>query len=175
MSDHNTKDKGNILAESLLKAIKAEQYGHSFYLMAANSTEDPKGKEVFQDLAREELDHMHFLRKQYDAILKTGRPDQSVKLGLQGKLSEMSPIFSESLKERIKDASFEMTSLAIGIQLEQDAMQFYRAEAEAASDLEVRSFFSQLADWEAGHYNALLRQQEELKEDYWSAGGFAPM
>lgn len=175
MSDHNMEDEDKILAEGLLKAIKAEQYGHNFYLMAANSTEDPKGKDVFQTLAQEELDHMHFLRKQYEAILKTGRPDKSVKLGPQSDVSGMSPIFSESLKGRIKEASFEMTSLAIGIQLEQDAMQFYRAEAESASDPEVKSFFSQLADWETGHYRALLRQQEELKEDYWSAGGFAPM
>ncbi|MBU8933926.1 MAG: ferritin family protein [candidate division Zixibacteria bacterium] len=175
MSDHSTENTRETMAEGLLKAIKAERYGHNFYLMAANSTEDPKGKEIFQTLAREELDHMHFLRKQYDAILKTGQPDNSIRLGPQSDLTGMSPIFSESLKGRIKEASFEMTSLAIGIQLEHDAMQFYRAEAEAASDLEVKSFFSKLSDWEAGHYRALLRQQEELKEDYWLAGGFAPM
>ncbi len=175
MNDHSSDNPGKVLAEGLEKAIKAERYGHNFYMMAANSTEDPKGKEVFQTLAQEELDHMHFLKKQYDAILKTGRVDKFVKLGPQSDLSGMSPIFSEGLKGRVKEANYEMTSLAIGIQLEHDAMNYYQSQADAAPDAEVKSFYAKLAKWEAGHYHALLRQQEELKEDYWSAGGFAPM
>ena len=39
-------------------------------------------------------------------------------------------------------------------------------------DAEAKRFFGELAEWEAGHHQALLRQQEELKEDYWSANGF---
>ena len=35
-------------------------------------------------------------------------------------------------------------------------------------------FFTELAEWEAGHYEALLTQQESLKEDYWSASRFSP-
>lgn len=167
-------DKKAALAEGLLRAMKAERYGHSFYLMAANSTDDPKGKQVFQQLAREELDHMRFLRLHYDSILKTGKPSESAQLGTQADLSGRSPIFSENLKARIKDAAFEMTSLSIGVQLELDSMNYYRSQAESASDPQVKEFYSELAEWESGHYQALLRQQEELKEDYWSASGFEP-
>jgi len=168
------EDKSKILAEGLLKAIKAERYGHSFYTMAANSTDDPKGKKVFEELAYEELHHMHFLKKHYDSVLKTGMLDRSAKLGQKADLSGMSPIFSVGLRDRIKDANFEMTSLSIGIQLEHDAMNFYRSQSEEADDPQVKQFYAELAEWEAGHYHALLKQQEELKEDYWSAGGFAP-
>jgi len=163
-----------VITEGLEKAIKAERYGHSFYLMAAQSTEDVKGKEVFETLAREELAHMQFLHKQYKAIKETGKPDETLSLGAQADLSGMSPIFSESLKSRIKEANFEMTSLAIGIQLEKDAMDFYNSQAGASDDPVIKQFFSQLAEWESGHYRALLKQQEELKEDFWSSGGFAP-
>ena len=31
-----------------------------------------------------------------------------------------------------------------------------------------------LSHFHPGHYHALLAQQESLKEDYWSQGGFAP-
>ena len=168
-----TDDRKQV-AESLLKAIKAERYGHDFYMMAANSTQDPKGREVFQQLAQEELDHMRFLKKHYDSVLATGKPDSNAKLGAQRDLSDMWPIFSESLKERVKDAHFEMTSLSVGIQLEHDAIQFYKDQAEASGDPELARFFGDLADWEAGHYAALLRQQEALKESYWSANGFTP-
>lgn len=150
-------EKTRAFAEGLLKAIQAERYGFSLYMMAANSTRDSKGKEVFEVLAQEETDHMKFLQSQYRSILETGQPDDSVKLGKQFDLSGMSPIFSDDLKARIKEAHFEMTSLAIGIQLEHDAMQYYRLQSEGADNATVKSFYAQLADWERGHYQALLR------------------
>ena len=69
------------LAEGLLKALQAERDGHSFYRMAALSSQDPKAKEIFAQLAAEELDHMQFLGRHYESILKTGRPDSTAKLG----------------------------------------------------------------------------------------------
>ena len=167
-------EKKKQIAEGLLQAVKAERYGHTFYLMAARTTEDPKGKEVFEMLAHEELHHMHFLRNQYDSILETGELSQAEKLDSPTDLTGMSPIFSDDLRARIKDASFEMTSLSIGIQLELDAMKFYRAQSDAIDHPEAKRFFNELADWESGHYQALLRQYEELKEDFWSESGFTP-
>ncbi len=168
-----TDDK-QVLLDGLMGAIKAERYGHNFYLMAANSTQDEKGKEVFEMLASEELDHMQFLLGQYKAVLEHGTTDDKLSLGRRLDLSGKSPIFSEGLKERVKDANFEMTSLSIGIQLERDAMEYYRRQADAAVDPGVRKFFSELSQWESGHYHALSRQQEELKEDFWSDAGFSP-
>ncbi len=37
------------LAEGLLKALQAERDGHSFYNMAATSSQDPKAKEASKD------------------------------------------------------------------------------------------------------------------------------
>jgi hypothetical protein len=162
------------LLDGLMGAIKAERYGHNFYLMAANSTQDTKGKQVFETLASEELDHMRFLLGQYNAVLETGQTDSKLTLGRRLDLSGKSPIFSDSLKARVKEANFEMTSLSIGIQLEKDAMEYYQRQAEAAEDPDVNGFFVELSQWESGHYHALLRQQEELKEDFWSDAGFSP-
>ena len=168
-------DVRETLAAGLLQAIKGERDGHSFYQMAATCSQDAKAKEVFTRLADEELDHMHFLTKQHESILQTGRPDESTKLGSPLNLSAMSPIFSDAIKTRVKDAHFEMSALSIGMQLELDATKFYKSQAEAADDAAVKQFYTELAEWESGHYEALRRQQEELKEDYWSAGGFSPM
>ena len=161
------------LADSLMQAIKAERDGNSFYGMAAATSQDPKAKEIFAQLAAEELDHMQFLSRQYDSILKTGKPDPNAKLGQRHDLSGISPIFSENIKTRIKDAHFEMSALSIGIQLEVEAQNFYRARATEAEDQGIRDFFLELADWEAGHYQALLQQHEALKEDYWSENRFS--
>lgn len=162
------------ITDGLFRAVQAEGDGQHFYRMAAGSVADPKGKEVFEMLAREELDHQRFLKAQYRSLVEAGRADTSLKLGQKADLSGESPIFSSGLRARLHEAHFEMSALSIGIQLELNAMKFYRGQAESASDPTVRAFFDELAEWESGHYHALLRQQENLKEDYWSAADFSP-
>ena len=162
------------MTEGIAKAIQAEADGYHFYMMAARTTSDLKGREVFETLAKEELDHQRFLQIQYKALMETGKPDESAHLGNRADLSGLSPIFSEQIQARVREAHYEMSALSIGIQLELNSIQFYRSESVVASDPIVRAFYSDLVDWEAGHYHALLRQQEALKESYWSASGFAP-
>ncbi|MFC1888499.1 ferritin family protein [Thermodesulfobacteriota bacterium] len=168
------ESSGSSIADGLFKAIQAEGDGYHFYLMAAGSTDDPKGQKIFETLAGEELEHQRFLKAQYMSYLKTGGPDINVRLGQRANLYGESPIFSEALRDRVKDAHFEMSALSIGIQLELAASKFYKDQAEAASELAVKTFFLELAEWETGHYEVLLRQQEALKEDYWTDAGFSP-
>jgi rubrerythrin len=162
------------ILNGLTEAMQAETDGHHFYLMAARTTADPKGREVFERLAAEELDHFRFLKAQATALRATGEPDASVRLGPRADLGGLSPIFSLGLRARIREAHLEMSALSIGIQLEQSAVDFYAGLAAQASSPRVRAFFDELSDWERGHRDALLRQQKELRDDYWAAGGFAP-
>jgi rubrerythrin len=162
------------VAEVLKKAIQAEIEGQHFYRMAARSTDDPRGREVFERLAQDEVAHEKFLRAHLRSILETGRPDADAKLGRPTDFSGSSPIFSEALRSRIGEAHYEMTALSVGIQLELAAEKFYRRASEETADPQLEQQLRELADWEAGHYRALLVQQEELKEDYWAASGFSP-
>lgn len=160
--------------DGLQKAMQAEHEGRHFYLMAAGNTQDAQGQEIFQRLAEEELNHFHYLQAQYKSMVKTGKVDNSVKLGKSRTLNGDHPIFSEAIKDRINQAHYEMTALSIGVQLEQSAVMFYSAEAKAATDPEVASFYNELAEWERGHLKALQDQMEALREDYWNQGGFSP-
>jgi rubrerythrin len=162
------------ITDGLEKAIQAEIEGHHFYKMAASSTTDEQGKEVFEALALEELDHARYLRAQYASLRETGKVDESVTLGERRDLAGGSPIFSDSLRKRAKEAHYEVTSLSVGSQLELSAVQFYKGEAQNAGDEKVSAFYLELADWEKGHYDALTRQLEELRDDYWDQGDFAP-
>ncbi len=168
------QNDSKVLAEALRQAAMAEREGHSFYMMAAHDTQDPKGKVVFELLAREEMDHLHFLKEHYDAVVTTGKLSPTAHLGTRTDLGLSSPIFTDSIKSRIREAHFEMTALAVGIQLERDATAFYQKHATESHDPEARKFFTELAQWESGHYQALLKQQEELKSEYWSGAGFSP-
>jgi rubrerythrin len=165
---------GKQLLDALRQAITAEQEGYGFYLMAAKSTQDDQGRTVFQALAEEELHHAAYLKAQYRALAETGHIDAQVQLGRPHALAGSSPIFSPALRARIGEAHFEMSALGVGVHLEQSAIDFYRAQAQRATDPAVRRFFEELAEWERGHHDALLAQQRALQDDYWSQNGFAP-
>lgn len=167
-------DAARKMAEGLLTAMRAEHEGHHFYRMAAQSTADEKGKQVFERLAAEELEHFEFLKGQYESVLETGKPDADLRLGPRSDLTGKSRIFSDGLRARVGEAHYEMTALAVGIQLELSAERFYTRAAQEAPDPDVAAFYRELAAWEKGHYDALLAQQDDLKQDYWSASGFAP-
>jgi rubrerythrin len=154
--------------------MKAETDGYHFYMMAAASTRDEKGREVLEQLAQEELTHLRFLKGQHESLARTGKIDPALRLGVRVDRSGPSPIFSPALRERAGEAHFEMSALSIGLQLELSSQKHYRAQAAAAGDPDVAAFFVALADWEAGHYDALARQLDELKESYWAGGGFSP-
>lgn len=167
-----SKETDRIL-EGLTKAMQAEVDGHNFYKMAAGSTTDELGKETFISLAKDEADHFIFLKAQHDSISKTGKVDPAVKLGKPSQSAD-SPIFSTEFKTRIKEAHYEMSALSIGAQLELTSIQFYRAEAKAAADPQIKAFYDELAEWETTHHRRLIQQQQELREDYYYKGGFYP-
>ena len=162
------------MAEGLLIAIKAEQEGRHFYLMAARSTDDQQGRRVFEELAEEELIHFNFLNQQYQSVLETGAPDANIKLEARPEKPGSGPIFSSEIQKRVGEAHFEMTALSVGIQLELNAIKFYTRAAEETPDPGVKKFYRELAEWESGHYHALLSQQEALKEGYWAENTFSP-
>ena len=162
------------ITEGLETAIRTETDGYHFYTMAARSVTDIKGRQVLEILAQEELGHLRFLKSQYESFLKNGKADTSIQLEKRVDLSGDNPIFSGDIQMRIGQAHFEMSALSIGIHLEINSQRYYREQADKAGDPDVSGFFKELADWESGHYQALLRQQEALKEEYWARGGFSP-
>ena len=70
------------ITAGLGKAIQAEREGQHFYKMAAETTQDEQGRQMFLDLAKDELDHEHFLKAQYDSVAKTGKIDPEIALDL---------------------------------------------------------------------------------------------
>jgi rubrerythrin len=168
--DESTKE----LIKGLREAMQAERTGHTFYKHAATTTQDLRGKQVFEQLAREELEHFEFLAAHHRSLMENGTLANDAKLTGRAEVDPESPLFSEQLKERIKDAHFEMSALSIAVQLELNAINRYRELAAKAKLPEVKRFFEELANWESSHNNAFLNQQRALQDDYWSTSGFSP-
>jgi rubrerythrin len=141
--------------------------------MAAQNTADEQGRLTLMQLADEELLHIAFLHKQYKSISESGRIDAEASLGKHPESS--SPIFSQNLKTRAKEAHYEMSALSIALQLENSAIIFYTEQAKQTELPEAKHFFTELANWEIGHKRAIEFQLEELKDAYWSENFFSPL
>jgi rubrerythrin len=163
------------IMQALTKALKAEVEGQNFYLMAADQTRDARARKVFRQLAREEKNHELFLWAQYQSILEKRGPDAAATMGSRSALTEPGPIFSPEFADHITSAHFEVAALAIALRLELRAVKLYREAAEQTQDPMLRTCFEDLARWEAGHRDALTRQLDDLRLDYWSTGGFTPL
>ena len=158
----------------LKNAMRSEFEGYHFYLMAAENTSDDKGQKMFRQLAADEFDHLNFLLAQFDSLTETQQINDSLSLKRIAPVTEKNPIFSDVIKNRIKEAHYEMTALSVGIQLELNAVKAYKSMAASADVATVAKFYEDLAEWENSHYTLLLTQQDALKEDYWTANHFAP-
>jgi rubrerythrin len=168
--DANVKE----LVEGIKAAMLAERTGHEFYKMAAASTKDVEGRQVFERLAAEELSHFEFLRKHHQSLLEKGKLAQGARLGEAHDMAAEHPIFSKELSSRIREAHFEMSALSIAAQLEQNSINHYREQAARTMLPEAKKLFQELVDWETTHLDAFVRQQKELQESYWAEAGFSP-
>jgi rubrerythrin len=157
-------------------AMQAERDGYFHYRTAAQRTDDPQAREIFEKLASDELAHHKMLEETHAAYEKSGRDAVLPEIigGPSVDLTAPSPIFSPEFRERIKEKHFEMSALSIGMTLEQNGIRFYRDFAAKAQHPELKKLMEFLAKWEESHLEALSKQIKYLQEDYWSEARFSP-
>ena len=159
----------------LEKALKAERDGYGLYSMAAERAEDPGAKEMFERLASDEKAHFEALQKQFSSLQSGSGWRDDIDLEPGWNPEALDEIFSPAFRERIHEKHLEVSALSIGLLLERSAIEFYSELANNVDDASTRGFFQRLAAWEDGHYQLLLRLDEDLKEDYWAKNRFAPL
>lgn len=155
-------------------ALQTEMNGIEFYNVAAEKTEDAKGKRIFKMLADDEMKHLKALQAQYAHLLANGEW-KTIDLGAVSDYKGESPIFSPELKGRIGEMHFEISALSIGALLETNSIDFYRTMKEKSSDPAAKELYGQLQQWEETHLEAITKQLDILKEDYWAEQHFTPL
>ncbi len=162
------------IREILRKAYQIEVDGYTFYSMAAERASKPAVQELFDKLARDEVQHKAYLQSvigSYEekgvAAFKMPHRDPDLK-------AFTGTIFTDEFKKQAHGASFELGVLSIGMTLETNAIKYFSGAAETTTETEVKEFYQFLADWEKQHLDALQMLYNGVREDHWAAGGFSP-
>jgi rubrerythrin len=128
------------LADVIKSAIAQEEVAHEFYRRLADFMEQAETKETFQYLAREELEHKHFLESCITPLgcKLVGSPKDT-------RLKELLEVPAIHQDMSPKEA------LAVAMKQEEVAHQFYQALAALQPPGEIRDFLEKMAKVELGH------------------------
>ena len=162
------------IREILRKAYQIEVDGYTFYSMAAEQARKEPVQELFDKLARDEVQHKAYLKSVMGSYDEKGIEAFAVHRRDPDLKEFTSTIFTDSFKRQAHGADFELGVLSIGMTLESNAIRYFSAAAGHTAEDEVRSFYEFLADWERQHLDALQQLYNGVRQDFWHEGGFSP-
>lgn len=137
--------------EAIRLAMEAELEASAFYRQAAQKTNDPKGKDMFTQLADFERGHYRHLERLLEsgAVKFTGYEGLSFKQAKPG-------VPAKELAGGDRQTDIEAIKLAI--KAEEKAHQAYLELAEKAGNSTVKDMFAKLAEEENLHRRILQDQ-----------------
>jgi rubrerythrin len=162
------------IMDVLRRAYQIEVEGHTFYTLCATRSDKPVVRELFEKLAHDEVLHQGYLKSVVGKYAERGNAAFEIQRRPPDMSSIARKVFTDRFRQEAQGASFEMGVVSIGMQLETNAINHFRAAATAATDKEVADFYGFLAAWEQEHYDALDALQKAVRADFWDRSGFAP-
>ena len=162
------------IREILRKAYQIEVDGYTFYSMAADRASKPAVQELFDKLARDEVQHKAYLQSVIGSYEEKGIAAFNVHLRDPDLKAFTNTIFTENFKQQAEGADFELGVLSVGMTLETRAIDYFTGAAANTTEREVREFYQFLADWEKQHLDALQALYNGVRQDFWAEGGFSP-
>ena len=162
------------IREVLRRAYQIEVDGYTFYSMAAEQARKQPVQELFDKLARDEVQHQAYLKSVMGSYDERGVEAFNVHRRDPDLKAFASTIFTEKFRDQARGAAFELGVLSVGMTLESNAIRCFDGAADETDENEVREFYRFLADWERQHLEALRQLYDGVRRDFWDDGGFAP-
>ncbi|MDP8228944.1 MAG: ferritin family protein [Candidatus Electryoneaceae bacterium] len=139
------------IEEAIISALDYERKVRDYYFQAADSTDDPKGKDIFNALAEEEQGHVDYLESRLVRWRKNGRLDV---VELASTLPSRQWIEEgQAVMQKVKakrDYSNEIRMLKSALKLEEEVSEHYRKLVDALKD-EAQSMFRRFMVIEDAH------------------------
>lgn len=148
----------------LERAMGIEYEGRQFYLKAAQTTQDKKGKEMFSTLAEDEQKHYGLIKRQHTAVTVEGRWVASSEIKPVD-IDLDKPLFPrgiEALEKTVTARSSDWDALLFGLDIEIKSYDFYRRAASEIGDPLGKETFEFLAEQEQSHFDVLMMRYDSL-------------
>jgi rubrerythrin len=159
--------------DALKTAILTEMQGYELYQAAAERTQDPEARRMFQLLAKEEEEHNLMLHGQFKSLMKEKKWAPPPSLAHGGGFEDL--VADADWRKNLQFGTMELSVISLGASLEARAISFYKKAAETTPDPEGRKVFEWLVGWEDGHLKWMQWLEEDLRERFWAEQNFSPM
>jgi Fur family ferric uptake transcriptional regulator len=160
-ADEGTNSELLFARDALRIAIATERSGLEFYSRAARITKDPRGRNVFHNLAEEEKHHLSTLEARYKRLLEQDPQLESRPTFLFFK-GAANGLFSRGADELLRDGINDLEAYRIGIRCERGSHRFFKRYGERFEDSEGKQIFLEFAEEEREHLEMLIREYRAL-------------
>lgn len=137
------------IEEAIALAIEREKEARDFYLQQAGLMENPKFKELYEELAAEEVKHLGYLENYRD---KKELPKISTEVPSG---QSFSPEFDTSQTKVGEITLGDAGILLAAMRHERKSEDFYSEMAKKVEDEAQKKFFEMLSRYERGHYEMI--------------------
>jgi rubrerythrin len=155
--------------DAIKAAMEAEMDAHNLYSKAAQKTRNPKGRDMFSQLADFEKNHFHHLKALYDSL-----KGEETWIAYPGTtFSEKGKKVSRDLTrgEEVGSRADDLDALSMAIKEERKAQKYYHEMAQKTTDPLGRDMFKKLAREEELHERILNDQFYSLNnKGLWTWG-----
>jgi rubrerythrin len=156
--------------EAIETAIQIERDGLAFYTEAAERTDDPQGKRMFQTLAKDESAHLELFEHAREALLNQATwlsPEQVAAISPRRSIRQ--PVFPVGDQvEAAEVPEYQLDALRRGIQAEEDSIAFYREQMRQIDDPDGKAMYAFLVEQEEGHRVILQGEYDYLtRTGFW--------
>jgi rubrerythrin len=163
------KSNKTTVLETIRTAMEAENDAHNFYSRAAQKTENPRGRDMFSQLADFEKNHFLHLKDLYDSIKAEGKWISYPGTTFSAKGKKIRTGLTPS--GRVGTQADDLDALSMAIKEERKAQEYYRNMTDETSDHLGKDMFKKLAREEELHERILNDQYYSLNnKGVWTWG-----
>jgi rubrerythrin len=144
--------------------MSTELWGQRFYREAAERTQSPEGKGVFQTLVEEEGHHLDILRGQYAALTNNSEWVTVEEASALAASVDPKAIFpeAEAAESLIPADATDEQALLMAMDFERRGYTLYAQAADDAESDQERTLWNYLAQAEDAHYSYLQTSYDYL-------------
>lgn len=140
-------------------AIKMEKDAIDFYTKAAEKTQHPAGKKMFESVTEDEKRHLQMLSqifKEVDITMEDVSPMRNIKTVFES--------MRNAMLQRVAATQDELEAFKIAMQMEEEGIAFYRQVENEAQTQKERALFERLIKEEEQHYAIFANTYHFMKD-----------